>query len=869
MRFQRALVLVLGCTLPGLFFTGCEDGDPGTSSGTLEGEVANASTGEPIAGAIVTTTPDEGTAVTGADGSYRLSLPVGNYELEVDADDFVPAQGNVSIVAARTMTVDATLAPVAPVVIDTEVTGSAVPGATLSASAEFRILDGSNLISTAWSQSNSVAVTIADPAGATTDVDLPDELAYRDELIAVLSEPPITEEQLPPNLELPEGDFPARIPNRFDVVGASPFAIEVAGEVTLTYTVVTDSGTYTGEAHIETALPFKRSPGLRAVPVGIPVVLHGRDHVDLDEDGINDDTGRPTTYDWSLAPPAGSAAMLTDPNGQNPYFTPDLVGLYTVTVTDTTRAPGTDVVTIEIEAGEWLGAITGQDAEGRPLAAGCTNCHDDVTAPDKFTPWAQTGHAEIFTDNLNTNSHYGPNCLPCHTLGFDPGVDNSGFDDEPDYQAFLDSGLLTSTGDDWTQVIADFPGLAQLAQVQCEHCHGPQFGGSHPDIGELRRTSLSADVCGQCHGEPLRHARFQQWQLSSHANYDLALDEGGSGNCARCHTADGFLAWLPILLDDDPATDPTASIAVTWDPEQVHPQTCATCHDPHAIGTTSGAGTDATVRISGNTPPLIAGFTVIGAGKGAICMTCHNSRRGKRNDSNFADTVAAGDEVRAPHGSAQADVLMGENAYFVTVGVRGNHSLVIDTCVNCHMQQTPPPDLLAYNQGGTNHTFAPSTEICSNCHGASFDAEGVQSTFNALSDELKMLVEAAILDEIATQTAAGRSIQFGSSGVTVSDASTIATVELGESRGRQAITVTLTDATSTGAIRMNEVRVLDSDAAMTDLGDLYDFTDDRIPRAGWNWALAHNDGSDGVHNPDFVSRFLSASVAAMNDVLAP
>ena len=29
---------------------------------------------------------------------------------------------------------------------------------------------------------------------------------------------------------------------------------------------------------------------------------------------------------------------------------------------------------------------------------------------------------------------------------------------------------------------------------------------------------------------------------------------------------------------------------------------------------------------------------------------------------------------------------------------------------------TPPPDVLSYNQGGTNHTFRASKEICATCH---------------------------------------------------------------------------------------------------------------------------------------------------------
>ena len=162
--------------------------------------------------------------------------------------------------------------------------------------------------------------------------------------------------------------------------------------------------------------------------------------------------------------------------------------------------------------------------------------------------------------------------------------------------------------------------------VSCETCHGP--GRAHVEWAEeAKRLGIPAfghhrllvdfkngdsryeiDVCAPCHGEPLRHARFQQWQLSAHANYEVAIDEGSSGNCSRCHTGNGFLTWLPVLLGDEPG-DPLDSIDVTWTEDEVHPQTCQTCHDPHNIGTTSGADPNATVRISGDTPPLIAGFS--------------------------------------------------------------------------------------------------------------------------------------------------------------------------------------------------------------------------------------------------------------------
>ena len=749
--------------------------------------------------------------------------------------------------------------PGAGVKVTAAISGDAVPGARLAATATIEILDGSSLQSISWTQSNSVPVTIEDADTDAATAVLPGASVFKDELLNVLAEPPITEEELPPNVPLPEGEFAGGLQSRFQVVGINPFALEEAAAIGLMVEVTTSSGTYSDEAEIHTELPWKTSPGIRNVPIGRSVLLHGRDHVDENEDGLNDDTGADIhAYDWALTPPAGSSATLSDAATQSPYFTPDAEGMYTLTVTDTTQLPGDEVVTIEVHAGTWEGAITGQDMDGRPLAEDCTTCHDGGDAPDQFTPWAQTGHAEIFSNNLNTNAHYGEDCFTCHMVGFDPDVANGGGDDAPDYQGFLAAGLLNNPGDNWTTLLADFPDTARLANIQCENCHGPQNGDAHQE-GEPR-VSLSSEVCGVCHGEPLRHARFQQWQLSAHANYELAIEEGEEGSCSRCHTANGFLTWLPVLLGEEPG-DPLEDIAVSWTADETHPQTCATCHDPHSMGTTTGISTNATVRISGNTPPLIAGFQVFGAGRGAICMTCHNSRRGLHNDATWDATVADGDMARASHGSAQTDLLMGENAYLVNVGIRGNHSLVEDTCVNCHMEQTPPPDLLSYNQGGTNHTFYASEEICSNCHGAAFNAEGVQSAFDATLEGLKGLVEEAILDLITDLTVAGNEIDLDGE-ATITDAADVLEIEFGESRGRQAITVTFLDSTTVGPVAMNDIAVVDPASGLPQ-GELYEFADERLPKAGWNWNLVNNDGSRGVHNPDFAFLALDSAIDAL------
>ena len=59
---------------------------------------------------------------------------------------------------------------------------------------------------------------------------------------------------------------------------------------------------------------------------------------------------------------------------------------------------------------------------------------------------------------------------------------------------------------------------------------------------------------------------------------------------------------------------------------------------------------------------------------------------------------------------------------------------------------------------------------------------------------------------------------------------------------------------------MTSIDVVDPGPPMTVLGELYDFADDSLPKAGWNWNLVNNDGSQGVHNPDFAFLVLDSAI---------
>jgi len=221
---------------------------------------------------------------------------------------------------------------------------------------------------------------------------------------------------------------------------------------------------------------------------------------------------------------------------------------------------------------------------------------------------------------------------------------------------------------------------------------------------------------------------------------------------------------------------------------------------------------------------------------------------------------------RAPHTAAQADVLMGENAYFVSVGQRSKHSLITDTCTNCHMELSPPPAELSHNLGGTNHTFEASMAICTQCHGA-FDGGTLHDVFEAELEELKMAIEQAIVMEISAQTDLGNTVTLvgmgeGETDVDITDGSTVTAVELTESHGRIAMNITVGGETYEHVRTGRDTAVKDSGG--NELGTLVDSPAGQlIAKAGWNYFLVEGDGSDGVHNPSFVLDVIKASIDAL------
>jgi mono/diheme cytochrome c family protein len=487
------------------------------------------------------------------------------------------------------------------------------------------------------------------------------------------------------------------------------------------------------------------SAGLATVGVGQPAYLEALvDAAAAETDVIN--------VTWSLVrKPASSQATLTEsplskdvpiyePSSRTAYqlagralLRPDAPGTYTVTVSVETKT-GRSESALMITAGEYIGAQS------------CSGCHNGgAVAPWNMSgEWEKTGHAHLFKNGVNgvASDHYGAGCIACHTVGYDPNAAavNGGFDDI----AKKYNWTVPAVADQHAGVFDALPeDLKNVANIQCENCHGP--GSRHVASGGnplLISVSKESGVCGQCHAALTHHSKTGEWLNSAHAAATREPSGEGHEGCVGCHTGTGFIARI----------DRAKTVDATYAPIN-----CQTCHEPH--GDTTPAGGAMLVRTLDEVR-LADGTVIKDGGKGLLCMNCHQSRR---NAAVYAATTA-GSARFGPHHSPQADMLQGTNGFTYGKNIPTSaHAFVVeDSCVSCHMQAVEGPELT--HAGG--HTFKPASEAgengervelveaCQKCHGAaasSFnfalldydndgEVEGVQTEVKHLLDKLSTLL---------------------------------------------------------------------------------------------------------------------------------
>ena len=548
--------------------------------------------------------------------------------------------------------------------------------------------------------------------------------------------------------------------------------------------------------------PAQVSGGLSTVGIGEPVYVDAMVNAAIKPTNI-------VVVTWSLTNrPAGSTAALSDGilgtnvplyktadriSGESStavyqlagrtFFRPDVVGSYTVTASITVKGTnGVTTTTTNLST-----KVTGATYLG---ITACAACHSGAFSgvPVIYPSYTNTPHASFFARAIdgNVSSHYSKNCIQCHVLGYDTNsfASNGGFDDVASVLGWTFPTVLTNGN--WANVPEQ---LKDVANIQCENCHGPgsQHMFSGGQVGNTNAISISygAADCGQCHDSVTGHFKNAEWNISLHAR---SARQTGS-TCVRCHTGPGFTGWATAGGMSSQNLYPTNVIAanafstniLTTAPDSTYEAiTCQACHNPH------DASNPHQLRMGYNVT-LSDGTVVTNAGSGGFCMECHNSRNGSYAtmmanyptyngiDLSVTNLVSrpnwAGGAAFGTHDSPQADMLEGVNAetYGKVIPSAPHANVVSNTCAGCHMQAVASGDPAFLKAGG--HTFkmsynvtnsgvvteVPLTKVCAQCHGKvdDFDIpvadytgdgviEGVQTEVHHLLDKLSTLVPAKV-----------------------------------------------------------------------------------------------------------------------------
>jgi hypothetical protein len=492
------------------------------------------------------------------------------------------------------------------------------------------------------------------------------------------------------------------------------------------------------------------SGGLSTIGVGTPAYLEV-------EVSSNFPASNIVSVAWIIASkPAGSGAILTtSPLGTNvPIYEPsdrliyqvaqpggrtvlrpDMVGQYTVQATITTTTGATNL-TQNMTAATYMGIYT------------CELCHSGgQIADDKWHSWSQTLHAQVFAHEIDGAAEFSgaplrQSCLQCHTTGYDTNAVavDGGFDDVAKQYGWVLPAVATNGN--WASMQTNYPSVANLANVQCESCHGP--GSQHAGLYGVTNSpnwpsvsvSYSSGDCQQCHDDAIHHPYGTEWLNSLHAV--TTRDPAGNATCVGCHTAYGFIGRI-----EGAATTNTAYAPIN----------CQTCHEPH--GDTIPTNAVHMIRVMAAVT-LMDGTVVTNAGEGALCMQCHHSRQ---NASVYAAT-SKGSAYFGPHEGPQADMLEGVNgfSYGQAIPSSAHANAVTNTCITCHMQNIASSDPAFTHAGG--HSFGMSyngedlVAACQQCHGQALTAfdfplqdyngdgviQGVQTEVQGLLNKLSTLL---------------------------------------------------------------------------------------------------------------------------------
>lgn len=484
------------------------------------------------------------------------------------------------------------------------------------------------------------------------------------------------------------------------------------------------------------------------------------------------DTAAISSQTWTfLSKPTGSNATLTAIPSLNWYkFRADSMGIYEVKVS-ITASTGTKDTAMKIYASKFVG--TGNFEGISATYPNCMVCHSgNPVFSDIFNRWKVSGHANMFRYNIDSGAaYYSTSCMKCHTVGYDHNTvnDNNGFDDVARRVGW--TWTAPPAPGKWANLKANYPELVAFAGVGCESCHGAGF--SHASNGgDTNRIekSFDAGMCGNCHGEPWRHSKFQQWENSLHSE---AVFEGRVvadnvrntlNDCNRCHDGESYVDFTKNRLGTLNLTKADQKMIV-----------CQSCHDPH------GNNNEYSLRnIATGADTLANGVSYSNQGTAKVCFNCHQARR---NNATYITVRGSFTSTWGPHENPQSDVLMGTNA--ATFGfpfISGSHRNIENSCATCHMAETTDTGTVTRDKVGGHSmnlhyeaTNYDHTAGCQGCHSGvtsfeqfmapqDFDGDGTvepwQHEVEGCLRNLRIALPPAGVDSVAWQLIARDSLNL-------------------------------------------------------------------------------------------------------------
>jgi Cytochrome c554 and c-prime len=457
--------------------------------------------------------------------------------------------------------------------------------------------------------------------------------------------------------------------------------------------------------------------------------------------------------------------------------------------------------TVAIVPGNAFFAVSGPSANYLG-SQGCTECHAKI----QFTV-LQTPHAGAFTNAefVACGGQTNPSCVACHTVGYE-----------------LPTGFISKSA------------TPQLANVQCENCHGPaaNHAANPNDFTVIPQVEIAATVCGGCHNGPMQPT-YAEWNSSGHAAVvpgvlqTITSSTNNISSCGRCHSGSVRLALLdgqnPLTLTND------LNVAIT----------CVVCHDPHQTNIYPAQLRNPLASTNYYSLTTTTNFSTAYDSAINICAQCHNSRG-----------AAWMDTSRAPHHSQQYNLLLGSVGELTNGSATynpGSHAglpasamyslsgtfYLTNQCISCHMQSDAPPAI------SQSHAFTfGNYNVCLNCHPTNPDKLVSEVMFPSVSNRVYNLKYA--LDYWAANNV---NPLIQTNGVLPWEYTTPGGL----------IWQTNQAGMITGWTQVDSVNFTGPNSAGQAL------IPDNIKRARFNLYLVLNDGSFGVHNPYFTLNLLDSA----------